>query len=90
MCYDDSAGSDRAEARGGPALDLVVASFQREVPKRCNSFSLSACKRDLSKVKIMDYAASALLGTDGANFYLADEKISTKRCTFTRSLRKLR
>jgi hypothetical protein len=50
LCHDDVTGSNRAEAREVPALDL----FQRKVPRLCDLQP----EKELRKANIMDYAAS--------------------------------
>jgi hypothetical protein len=71
LCHDDVTGSNRAEAREVPALDL----FQLEVPKLCYP---SNPEQEPSKVNIMDYAASLFSEPRMEEFYLHDEKSHKK------------
>jgi hypothetical protein len=77
------AGSDRAEARECPTLDLVVASLppgSTQTAHFLNS-AFQHAKGSEQESKILDYAASCSRWNPFCKFYLADEKISTEKCT---------
>jgi hypothetical protein len=67
MCHDDVTGSNRAEAREVPALDL----FQREVPKLCNPSNLNS---DGAKSISWITRHRSFRNPEWKKFYLADEK----------------